>query len=119
MGSRSRSASGGPPDLYREIYAVVRKIPRGSVATYGQVAELAGFPGGARVVGTAMKLLSGGTSKPVPWQRVVGKKSKASARVSILDPVGGARQRQLLEREGVEFSEAGSISLRRFGWLPI
>ena len=54
----------------------------------------------------------------LPWQRVVGKKSRGSARVSILDPVGGALQRMLLEKEGVTFSTAGSISLEVFGWLP-
>ena len=103
--------------LYSDIYKVVRRIPRGRVATYGQVAELAGRPGAARVVGVAMRLAGG--QRGLPWQRVVGKRGKRSARVSILDPIGGATQRQLLEGEGVVFTRAGSIRLDEFGWLPL
>lgn len=107
-----------PPDpverLYREFYAVVRRIPRGRVVTYGQVAELAGHPGAARAVGAAMRASSG---RGLPWQRVVGKHARNLARVAILDPVGGSVQRQLLEREGVAFTRAGYIPLDRFAWL--
>lgn len=102
--------------LYRRIYAVVRKIPKGHVATYGQVAELAGIPGGARVAGAAMK-----TSEPanqLPWQRVIGKAGKLRGRIAIHDPVGAAVQRQLLEDEGVEVGETGLVALDEFGWLP-
>lgn len=102
--------------LYRRIYAVVRKIPKGHVATYGQVAELAGIPGGARVAGAAMK-----TSEPanqLPWQRVIGKAGKLRGRIAIHDPVGAAVQRQLLEDEGVEVGETGLVALDKFGWLP-
>jgi methylated-DNA-protein-cysteine methyltransferase-like protein len=101
--------------LYRTIYAVVRRIPRGRVATYGQVAELAGHPGAARLVGTAMK-----TSTPalgLPWQRVVGAKGRGTAKVNILDPIGGAMQRAMLEAEGVEFGAGGAIALAEHGWL--
>jgi len=101
--------------LYASIYEVVRRIPRGRVATYGQIAELAGLPGGARVVGAAMR---GSGDRRVPWQRVIGKRAGAVGKIAILDPIGGAVQRQLLEKEGVEVSDAGSISLARFGWLP-
>ncbi len=102
--------------LYHSIYAVVRRIPSGHVATYGQVAELAGIPGGARVAGAAMK-----TSKPtdnVPWQRVIGKASKLRGRIAIHDPVGAAVQRKLLEDEGVTIGETGLVKLDVFGWLP-
>jgi methylated-DNA-protein-cysteine methyltransferase-like protein len=102
--------------LYRRIYAVVRKIPRGRVATYGQVAELAGIPGGARVAGAAMK-----TSKPadrLPWQRVIGKAGKLRGRIAIHDPVGAAVQRQLLENEGIDVGDTGLVALDRYGWLP-
>ena len=102
--------------LYGSIYRVVRQIPRGRVLTYGQVAELAGMPGAARVVGAAMR-----ASVPelgLPWQRVVGKRSPDTARVNIHDPVGAAAQRALLEDEGVCFAENGAISLRQYGWLP-
>lgn len=102
--------------LYRSIYAVVRRIPSGRVATYGQVAELAGIPGGARVAGAAMK-----TSKPtdrLPWQRVIGKAGTTRGRIAIHDPVGAAVQRQLLEAEGVTIGDSGLIALDVFGWLP-
>ena len=102
-------------ELYRRIYAVVRKIPRGTVATYGQVAELAGIPGGARVAGAAMK-----TSKPsdrLPWQRVIGKAGKLRGRIAIHDPVGAAIQRKLLEDEGITVGDTGLVALDVYGWL--
>ena len=102
--------------LYRAIYAVIRRIPRGRVATYGQVAELAGIPGGARVAGAALK-----TSKPtdrLPWQRVIGKASPRRGRIAIHNPVGAAIQRGLLEKEGVAVGDSGLVALDRFGWLP-
>ena len=107
-------------DLLRRIYAVAREIPRGRVATNGQVAELAGIPGGARVAGTAMRSLKESTVVAgVPWHRVVGKKSRTTARVSIRDPVGGAIQRRLREAEGVEVTAAGGIRGGDCGWLPV
>ncbi|HEX4417185.1 MAG TPA: MGMT family protein [Kofleriaceae bacterium] len=102
--------------LYRAIHAVVRKIPRGHVATYGQVAELAGLPGGARVAGAAMKGCKPGDR--LPWQRVIGKAGKNRGRIAIHDPVGAAVQRQLLGDEGVAIGDSGLIALDRYGWLP-
>ena len=102
-------------ELYRRIYQVVRKIPKGTVATYGQVAELAGSPGGARVAAAALK-----TSKPsdrLPWQRVIGKAGKLRGRIAIHDPVGAAVQRQLLDDEGVTIGDSGLIALDEYGWL--
>lgn len=102
--------------LYRLIYEVIQRIPKGHVATYGQVAELAGIPGGARVAGAALKV-----SKPkhqLPWQRVIGKASRLRGRIAIHDPVGAAIQRQLLEAEGVEIGESGLVALDVYGWLP-
>lgn len=99
--------------LYQQIWKVAKKIPRGKVATYGQVAELAGIPGGARVAGAAMR-----ASKGLPWQRVLGKRGKNRAGVAILDPVGAAVQRRLLEAEGVEVTDRGLIDLVRYGWMP-
>ena len=98
---------------YQRIYAVVRRIPRGRVASYGQIAKLAGLPGRARQVGYAMFALSKGTT--VPWQRVINAQGRVSRR-----RVPGAEltQRMLLEREGVRFSPSGRIELRRFGWKP-
>ena len=102
--------------LYRAIYAVVRRIPTGHVVTYGQLAELAGIPGGARVAGAALK-----TCKPgdrLPWQRVIGKAGKNRGRIAIHDPVGAAVQRQLLSDEGVAIGDNGLVALDRYGWLP-
>jgi methylated-DNA-protein-cysteine methyltransferase-like protein len=102
--------------LFRAIYAVVRRIPRGKVATYGQVALLAGLPRGARVAGRAMQASS--RVDRIPWQRVIGKRGTRSGKISIHDPIGAAVQRQLLEAEGVTITDAGSISLARHGWQP-
>jgi len=99
---------------YARIYAVVRKIPRGRVATYGQVARLAGLPGHARQVGYAMAALKDGMR--VPWHRVINAQGKVSLRRA--GPGAGVRQRQLLEREGVEFGPRGSVSLDRYRWAP-
>jgi methylated-DNA-protein-cysteine methyltransferase-like protein len=99
--------------LYERIYAIVRRIPVGRVVTYGQVAELAGIPGGSRVAGAAMR--ASGKGSRVPWQRVIGKAGKLRGRIAILDPIGAAVQRRLLEREGVEVGDTGLIALDRFG----
>ena len=103
-------------ELYRRIYKVVRKIPRGHVATYGQVAELAGIPGGARVAGAALK-----TSQPadkLPRQRVIGKAGRLRGRIAILDPVGAAVLRELLEDEGITVGVTGLVALDADGWRP-
>jgi methylated-DNA-protein-cysteine methyltransferase related protein len=100
--------------LYRTIYAVIRRIPKGRVATYGQIAELAGIPGGARISAAALKVSAG----QVPWQRVCGKAGRARARIAILDPMGAATQRALLEAEGVAVGDRGLIDLGVYGWLP-
>jgi len=102
--------------LYARIHAVIRRVPRGRVATYGQVAELAGIPRGGRIAAAALK-----TSTPadrLPWQRVIGKRGPATGRIAIHDPIGAAVQRRLLEREGVEIDERGAVSLTRYGWSP-
>jgi methylated-DNA-protein-cysteine methyltransferase-like protein len=103
-------------ELYKALYVVIRNIPRGRVATYGQVAELAGIPGGARIAAASLKV-----SKPtdrLPWQRVIGKASKLRGRIAIHDPVGAAIQRGLLEKEGVTIGDTGLIALDVHGWLP-
>jgi methylated-DNA-protein-cysteine methyltransferase related protein len=102
---------------WEAYYRVVRRIPRGRVATYGQVALLAGRPRAARHVGFALAALRGGRHR-VPWQRVLGARSRAWAAISILDPMGAAMQRLLLEREGVELDARDRVSLPRFGWTP-
>ncbi len=100
-----------------KIYEVVQGIPPGCVATYGQVAELAGMPGAARFAGAAMRNCPEGLD--LPWHRVVGRRSRTIARVAIEDGMGAGVQRQLLEAEGIRFTESGGIPLREHGWLPI
>ncbi|HEX5658441.1 MAG TPA: MGMT family protein [Polyangiales bacterium] len=98
----------------QRILEVVRAIPRGKVATYGQVAELAGIARGHRIAARAMKTAPSGT----PWQRVLGKKDARRAQISIQDPEHATRQRKLLTREGVHVDADGLVSLREHGWLP-
>ena len=97
------------------FYRVARRIPRGKVATYGQVALWAGRPRSARHVGYALAALRG-TRHDVPWQRVVASRPGNRAAISILDPMGAAVQRKLLEDEGVTFDARDRIDLARHGW---
>ena len=99
------------------MHAVIRKIPRGRVATYGQVAELAGLPGGARVAAASLKTST--RADALPWQRVIGKAGPKRGRIAIHDPVGAAMQRALLEKERVEVGDRGIVALDVYGWLPI
>ena len=95
------------------IYEVVARIPRGRVATYGQVAQLAGAGGHARQVGYALHALPG--DSPIPWHRVVNAQGRVSSRD---DPSAEVFQRALLEREGVRFSAEGRLDLRALRWQP-
>ena len=98
---------------YQRIYAVVRRIPEGRVATYGQVASLAGLAGHARQVGYALHALPKGTA--IPWHRVVNAKGGISLRSM---PGGELVQRGLLEREGIPLDPRGRVPLARVRWLP-
>jgi TDG/mug DNA glycosylase family protein len=95
---------------HARIYDVVRRVPRGRVATYGEVARLAGIPSHARQVGYALAALRG---SDVPWHRVINAKGEVSPRA---EPGWEEVQRKLLEREGVVFDAHGRVSLERFGW---
>jgi methylated-DNA-protein-cysteine methyltransferase-like protein len=96
---------------HTRIYKTVSRIPRGRVATYGQIARLAGLRGQARLVGYAMHALP--TGSRVPWQRVINARGEIS-----LPGSSAVRQRELLEREGVRFDAKGRIDLDRFLWQP-
>jgi len=93
----------------RGIYAAVRRIPPGRVATYGDIAELAGLEGHARQVGYALHDLPSGSD--VPWHRVINAKGEISPRSH-----GDSHelQRMLLEAEGVEFDLAGRVDLKKY-----
>lgn len=100
---------------YDAIYAVVRQIPAGQVATYGQVAELAGLPGRARLVGYALYRVDLSHSD-VPWHRVINAKGEIS--YSPFRQGADYLQRSLLEQEGIQFSTEGKISFRSYRWQP-
>jgi methylated-DNA-protein-cysteine methyltransferase-like protein len=101
--------------LYEEIYELVRLIPPGKVANYGQIAEMHGGCG-ARQVGYALNhLRSEPHTAPVPWQRVVNARGEISLHGG---GEGSFIQRELLEAEGVEFDAFGRIDLARFRWEP-
>jgi methylated-DNA-protein-cysteine methyltransferase-like protein len=97
---------------YARIYAVVRRVPKGRVATYGQIAELAGLPRQARQVGYALAALG---DARVPWHRVINARGEISLRAR-----SGPEQLQrlLLEREGVAFDAKGRVALARHLWRP-
>lgn len=104
----ARTAPATLPNPERAILAAVRRIPRGRVSTYGELARVAGLPRRARLVGTVLRQ----TAAKVPWHRVVN----AGGRISF--PAGSTsyeRQHALLEKEGVVFRR-DRISLREYGW---
>jgi methylated-DNA-protein-cysteine methyltransferase-like protein len=112
--SKPARARRAPPvssqSVPESILAAVRRIPRGKVCTYGNVAEVAGLPRRARLVGTVLRQTP--AARGLPWFRVIN----AGGRISF--PVGSdayARQRHKLEAEGVVFV-GGRVDLRRYGW---
>jgi methylated-DNA-protein-cysteine methyltransferase-like protein len=109
-----RESPAAPPAKYRAIYAAVARIPRGRVATYGQLATLADLEGHARLVGYALHALPDGA--PVPWHRVVNAKGTVSRRRS--GSGHDALQRRMLEAEGVRFDREGKLSLEACRWRP-
>jgi methylated-DNA-protein-cysteine methyltransferase related protein len=116
----SRGASKADPrngrrsegSTYARVYAVVRRVPTGRVATYGQVARVAGLGDHARMVGYALAALPNETT--VPWHRVINAQGTVSRRRSG----DSLSQRMRLEREGVRFDARGRASLAKFGWRP-
>jgi methylated-DNA-protein-cysteine methyltransferase-like protein len=99
-----------------DVYAVVRKIPRGKVATYGQIAALMLMPRHARHVGNALGNVPTGVK--IPWHRVVNGAGKISLRLSHWESGSEQLQRILLEDEGVVFGANGRIDLKQFRWEP-
>jgi methylated-DNA-protein-cysteine methyltransferase-like protein len=102
-----------PKGSYERIYAVIQAIPRGRVATYGQIAELAALPGHARQVGYALHRLPDGSH--IPWHRVINVRGEISRHS---DDTIRAVQRHILEAEGVQFNDRGTVPLERFRWRP-
>lgn len=104
------------PDGPARFYAAIRKIPRGRVTTYGAIAALSGLPRAARQVGFALARVFGPAERGLPWHRVLGAQGPRHAHVTIPEPKARARQRALLEAEGVRFDERGRVALAEFGW---
>jgi len=95
--------------FFERVYSVVRRIPRGRVATYGQVAALIGVTRGARAVGWALGGI-GSRDRRIPWHRVVGR----DGRISLDGRPAGRVQRRRLRQEGVRFT-GGRVDLARHG----
>jgi len=102
-----------PDRQYRErVYRIVRRIPRGRVMTYGQIAILLGEGYTPRTVGFVMH---GADESNTPWHRVINSQGRCSTGRVVLP---ADKQQRMLESEGVEFSQAGRCDLERFIWNP-
>lgn len=98
-------------NAYEKIYEVVKQIPQGKVASYGQIAELAGNRRWVRVVGYALRALKH-SENDVPWHRVI----KKEGRLAVRREDGGCNiQAKLLEKEGVEVVN-DCVDMERFQW---
>jgi methylated-DNA-protein-cysteine methyltransferase-like protein len=103
MGTKTQTKS------WDAVYKLVRRIPRGRVITYGEIAKKLGLPGGARVAGYAMAACPSGSG--IPWHRVV----VAGGRLLIREPYASL-QRKLLETEGVPLAGA-RVDMKRYAWI--
>jgi methylated-DNA-protein-cysteine methyltransferase-like protein len=95
--------------FFEQVHVLVRQIPPGRVASYGQIARMLGQPRAARTVGWALRAVS--DESGIPWQRVLN----SAGRVSLSGPQGVSEQRRLLEAEGVVF-EGDCVNLKHYGW---
>jgi methylated-DNA-protein-cysteine methyltransferase-like protein len=110
-----RSMKKGPPEgvsFTQRVKNVIRKVPKGKVATYGQIASYAGNPRGARQVVRILHTSSG--KERLPWHRIVNRQG----RIVLKPGYGYEIQRELLLREGVEFDENDAIDFDRYLWSP-
>lgn len=97
-----------PSSLLELIYLVIEQIPAGQVSTYGEIAQIVGRGSDGRMVGTALSNLPKARQQEVPWQRVINREGLIST--------GSARQRELLQAEGVPFDAQGRVILARCRW---
>jgi methylated-DNA-protein-cysteine methyltransferase-like protein len=95
--------------FFAKVYCLVRQVPYGKVTSYGAIARMLEHPHAARTVGWAMHSIPEGVD--VPWWRVINSRGCIS-----LGKHGADLQRELLESEGVEFTEGGCVDWKRFGW---
>ncbi len=94
-----------------QIFTVIHQIPPGKVSTYGEIAQMAGYPGYARHVGKALSNLPKGST--LPWFRVINSAGKIS-----LQGDSFARQKKQLERDGIEVNGSGRVNLKKYRWQP-
>ena len=113
--SKSKAPSKSPgahtSPLYRKIIATIRRVPKGKVASYGQIAELAGAKGAARQV---VWTLHTAHQYGLPWQRIIN----AQGKIAMKTDLSYIRQRDALLDEGIEFDEWSRVDMKRFGWRP-
>jgi len=108
---RAAVASDRAP-FQRLVYRLIRRVPRGKVVTYGQVAAILGQPRGARAVGVALGALRGPLVETVPWHRVIN----AAGRCTHRDGFWADIQRERLEEEGIAFDSSGRVDLKTTRW---
>jgi methylated-DNA-protein-cysteine methyltransferase-like protein len=99
-------------ERYERIWAIISGVPEGCVVTYGQVADMAGFPRGARFAGTALRNTPDSLS--LPWHRVINSRGESSF---PKESPAWKKQKSRLEREGVTFVN-GRVDLQRYRWQP-
>lgn len=101
-----------PLPFTRHVIELIRAIPHGKVASYGVIAAMAGSPRAARQVVRILHSCS--HTEDLPWHRVINKEG----RISLPEMQGGARQKELLEAEGVAFDDSGRVDMNRHRWSP-
>lgn len=100
----------GPSTFHRRVIAIIKRVPKGKVVTYGQVAAMAGSPRGARQV--SWTLHTAGAKENLPWQRVINREGK----ISIAKGDGYELQKAMLIDEGVKFDRKDVVDLEKYGW---
>ena len=100
-------------NFYDKVYALVKKIPKGKITTYGRIANLLGKPRAARAVGYALNSLKKFEINEIPWQRVINSKGEISFKGDVYR---ANLQRKLLEQEGIIFNIVGQVDFKKFGW---
>lgn len=98
--------------MFKSVYTLVKKIPKGRVMTYGQIATLLESRISPRAVGWAMH----GCPKGVPWQRVVNASGGMST--DRIPEIPSGMQRAILEAEGIRFRPTGRVDLEKYRWTP-
>ena len=97
--------------FHQKAVKIIKKIPRGKVATYGQIALLAGNPRASRMV---VRVLYSVKEENLPWHRLINREGK----ISLREGQGYEEQESLLKSEGVVFNSDGSIDLKKYQWSP-